>query len=388
MHVVIVGGGFAGVYAAKHLLGYGAKVTLISKTNYFLFTPLLHEVAVGSVNRHNICTPIRTMFYEKDFRFIRSEAEKIDLKKKTVSIDGLKIPFDKLIMAAGCRSNHYNIPGAEEHTLSLKTLRDAISIRDRLISVLESIAVKPKPLSLVVVGAGPTGVELCGDLCDLIEENLKYRYPELKGLKHEVYLIQSTETILPMLHEKTRKIASGVLEKSGIKILLSSRVAEVGKDYVMAGDKKIKADIIIWSGGIKPPQLNIIPNLQDEKGYINVDENMAARGYDDVYALGDITGTPQLAQAAIEQSKTVAKNIMGRKKPFRFHNKGLIVSLGHRKAVGEVYLFGKTIVVRGKLAWYMKRMIYLMNLIGIKNKIQVGIEWFFNLLFGRDISEI
>lgn len=388
MHIVIIGGGFAGIYTAKHLVKKVCKVTLISRTNYFLFTPLLHEVAVGTVNRHNICTPIRDMFSEKNFRLIRSEVSKIDQKKKTVYFDDSSLNYDKLIIATGCQINYFGIEGAEEFSSGLKTVRDAIKIRDRTIELLEDCAIHPKPLSFAVVGAGPTGVELCGDLCDLIEENFKKRYPELKGLKHEFHLIQASEDILPVLGDKARKAASNILEKSGIVIHRNSKVTKVGKDFVQVGEKKIKADLIVWSGGIKPAKLNIIPDIQSESGYIETNEDMSVKDHKDIYALGDIAGKPWLAQSAVQQSRTAADNILGKKESFKFKNKGIIVSLGHRKAVGELYFFGKTFVIKGKLAWYMKRTIYLMNIIGIRNKMHVGFEWILNLIFGRDISEI
>lgn len=390
MHVVIIGGGFAGVYAAKHLLKKKIDVTLISKTNYFLFTPLLHEVAVGSVNRHDVCTPIRDVLKGRGFDFIRGEVEKVDSKKKKVHIAGKMIDYDSLILSIGSEVNYFGIKGAEENSIGLKGIRDAIEIRNRMIAILEESDRVGKSLSIAVVGAGPTGVELCGDIIDFIDENIKARYPRLQGNKNKYYLIQAAEDILPVLSKKSRQFASDTLASHGITIMTSSKVTEVGKDFVKVGDKRLSADLIIWSGGIRPTELNTVPRLQDEKGYFVVDGNLKVNGADDVYAVGDCSrsGTPWVAQAAIQEAEAVAKMILGMQQAFKFKNKGLIVSLGKQRAVGEIYIGKRTMIVKGRLAWMMKRHIYLTNILGLGNKVRVGLEWMINLMFGRDTSEI
>jgi NADH dehydrogenase len=390
MHVVIIGGGFAGVYAAKHLLKKKVDVTLISKTNYFLFTPLLHEVAVGSVNRHDVCTPIRDVLGGKGFTFIRSEVEKVDSKKKKVHVAGKIVDYDSLIISIGSEVNYFGIKGAQENSVGLKGIRDAIEIRNRMIAILEESDRKDKSISIAVVGAGPTGVELCGDIIDFIDENIKTRYPRLHGKKNNYYLIQAAEDILPVLSKKSRQFASDTLARHGITVMTDSKVTEVGKDFVKIGDKKLGADLIIWSGGIRPTELNTVPRLQDDKGYFAVDGNLRVDGAEGVYAVGDCSksGTPWVAQAAIQEAEAVAKMINGMQQAFKFNNKGLIVSLGKQRAVGEIYLGKKTFIVKGKLAWMMKRHIYFTNILGLGNKVRVGLEWMINLMFGRDTSEI
>ncbi len=388
--VVILGGGFGGVYAARRLLKSPiVKVVMISKTNYFLFTPLLHEAAVGSLNRHNIVEPIRDLFKSENFSFIRAEAKAIDTIKKIViagkSPDEIKIHYDYLIAAIGSRPNFYNIKGAEKYAMPLKTIKDSIKIRNSIIDSLER-----KKADFAIIGGGATGVEVSGDIADFVKENAK----KYNIKKSKIYLIQAAKDILPGSAIKDQAMA--YLKKKGITVLTNSPATEIGRDYIIIGNKKkIRASVIIWCGGIKPNEIKTIPRLQDKKGYFAVDEFLRAEK--SVFAIGDCSynksnPAPFLAQAAVQQAETASQNILNiiqnkKLKKFKFINKGFIVSVGKRNAVGEInYPF--KLKIKGLAAWVLKRHIYLINIIGLKNKIKVGIEWLLNLIFERDTSEI
>ena len=390
--VVIIGGGFGGLRTAYNLIN-NFEIVLINSRNYFLFTPLLHEVSVGSINRHNVVEPIREAIRHKNFKFLRTTASKIEFDNKKVFYREGTIKYDYLVIAIGASVNYYNIKGADKYTLCLKTVQDSIQIRNRLLEMMENNALTPvSDNTLCVIGAGPTGVELTGDICDFLAEN-SHNYP---NFRYNIYLIQAIKDILPILSNKSRQSVVIKLKEKGVKILTSTAVTEVKKNLVIMGNKKIQASLIIWSGGTKPNFIETIPKVQNEKGYLTVDSYLRVR--DNVFALGDCAynaenPVPALAQVAVKQAEIVSKNIINLDKgrmleEFNFRNKGILVSVGNKYAVADLLFFNRTIHLKGIIPWFLKRHIYLMNLIGWKNKIHVGIEWFINLIFPRDTSEI
>ena len=364
-HVVIIGGGFGGIYSTKHLLkNPNLKVTLISKVNYFLFTPLLHEVTVGSVNRHNIVEPIRDLFKSKKFSFIRSSVNKIDTRNNTIYFNNKKLNYDFLVIAIGSKPNYYNVPGAEEFSLPIKTIHDSIKIRNSILNSLEN-----SYPNFVIIGAGATGVELAGDIADFVNEN-KRKY---NVKKPNIYLIQAADKILP--NSNLHKESINLLLNKKIKVLLDSTVTKITKNKVLINNNRtINASTIIWTGGVTPNYIKTIPRLQDKNNFFLIDNYLKINK--NVYAIGDCSfnknnPTPFLAQTAIQQAKIVSNNIIQsiKKKPlqkFKFNNKGFIVSIGKREAIGEIN-YPIKMKIKGMIAWVIKRHIYLSNIIGLQN---------------------
>ncbi len=409
--VVIVGGGFGGVYTARCLLRLinrrsDIEVVLINKQNYFLFSPMLHEVATGGLNRHNIVQPIREILKQKNFRFMRCEVASIDAKKKIVHAVTGDIAYDVLVIAIGAQSNFYDVPGASGYAFPLKSLEDAVQIRNHVIDSLELAAklhdrqdVKPC-LTFVVVGGGPTGVELAGELAEFVTQAIKVDYPELRNKKTNIILLQRDKEIIPFIHECCRKDAARVLERKGVIIMTDSEVVEVEKNIVVVKHgKRIPTRNVFWTAGVKPRQLSTIPQLQNERGFFEVDRYMRVKQAEEIYALGDCAlffneneskPVPALAQVATKQAKVLAHNIMHAingepLEKFRFQSSGLLVSVGRRFGVADLR---GGIHFKGFFAWWLWRTVYLFKLVGFANKLKVAYEWTLNLFFPRDTTQI
>ena len=406
-NIIIIGAGFGGLYTTLYLKKYlkNKKIILFNKYNYFLFTPLLHEVATGGQNRHNIVLEIRELVNGKNCEFYATEVQKIDFNKKEIYFDNTKTMYDKLIIALGSKANITDVKGARQYALPLKTIRDAIAIRTKIVRSLEKASVtknqheKEKLLCFAIMGGGPTGVELAGELSEFIHELLPY-YPKINPLLVKIYIIQRGPKIIPqLLHDKCIALATKQLRKKNVHVLLNSEVTEVREDYIIINNTtKINAYNIFWTAGIIPRTIETIPQITNKEGYYEVNEFLEVKNLKDVYALGDCAlnynpgskkPNPALAQLAVKQAKHLASNLYreqnNRKKiPFIFKPEGFLVSVGSWWAIAEI----KNKVLKGKFAWWLWRTIYLTKIIGIKNKVRIGIEWFILLFSKRDASEI
>lgn len=413
--IIILGGGFGGVYTAKYLLRKlrnrkDVEIILINRTNYFLFTPMLHEVATGGLNRHHIVEPIRSILdhKHKNFRFVKCEIEKIDFSKRKLYSKHGELQYDILILAIGSRANFFNVPGTEQHALCLKSIEDANRIRNTIIENLEMAAkfqerkdISPY-LTFMVIGGGPTGVEVIGEVEEFVQQMVEKNYRELSGKKPKFYLIQSGEKIIPFMHAMCIGKAMEQLEKKKVRVLLNTVAKEMKEGEVILeqhGKKQtIKANTIIWAAGILPNKISTVPGVTNKTGHYEVDEYLQVKNLKSVYAIGDCAHAynpgetkpiPALAQAAIIQAKVVAKNIAAalagkKQKPFSFKPKGLLVSVGKGYGVAEI---GK-IKFKGFFAWWLMRTIYLFKLVGRANKFKVAYEWTILLFSDRDTSQI
>ncbi|MBI1972894.1 NAD(P)/FAD-dependent oxidoreductase [Candidatus Woesearchaeota archaeon] len=408
--IVILGAGFGGVYTALHLLKRlkpkdQVEILLINKTNYFLFSPMLHEVATGGLNRSNIVQPIREILQRPQFNFIRCTAKEINLEKKTITTEKTVLSYDYLVIALGAENEFFNIPGAQEHTLPLKSLPDAVAIRNHVLDTLEysSALLKVKnqkpDLSFVIVGAGPTGVELAGELAEFVDQNLQVNYPHLKEYGRKIYLLQRGPAIMPFICNHCRQDALKKLAKENVTVMTNAAVTKVAKEAVEINNKqKIATTTTIWTSGVKPATIPTTPKITDEKGFFPVDAYLRVKGAENVYALGDCAllmnppdgkPVPALAQAAVKEAKVLAQNILHdiRKQPlkqFTFKQSGLLVSVGKRFAVAEIH----GIKFKGFFAWWLWRTIYLTKLVGFRNKLTVAYDWTLNLFFPRDTTQI
>ncbi len=407
--IVVIGGGFGGVYTIKYLLKHlkdrkDVSVTLLSRDNYFLFTPMLHEVATGGLNRYDVVEPLRDIFNAKNFDFVKCEVKMINFDKKQIETSLCEIPYDYVIVALGSKTNFFDVPGAQEHCLDLKDMTAAAAVRNRIINSLEiaSKFYKMKDvqsyLNFVVVGGGPTGVELSAEIAEFVRQMLRNNYRHL-GNHFNVYLLQRGEMIIPFIHPNIREKALGELKKKGVTALLHAEVTNVMDDCVeINGKEKIPSHTIVWTSGVKPNAVETHPKIADERGYFHVNSYLQIDGMKNAFALGDCAlffnkgekkPVPALAQTATIQARIVARNVLhllNREQLEECHVKltGLLVSVGQKYAVAD--LCG--IRFSGFLAWWLWRTIYLFKLFGRANKFRVAIDWTINLFSKRDTSQI
>ncbi|MEI6316440.1 MAG: NAD(P)/FAD-dependent oxidoreductase [bacterium] len=406
--VVILGSGFAGIYGALSVYkncGKDVSITIINRTNYFLFTPMLHEVATGGLGYHQIVESIREIVYKKKINFIEANILSVDVANKKVLTDGVTVEYDVLVIATGATTNFFGTPGAEENSFVLKNLHDAIQIRDRIIDIFEAASKetdttkKRAMLSFVVVGGGATGVEIISEIAELCSDTLKQYYKDKIGCDDiTISLINSAPELLSVFDPKIRAYAQKILEKNSIKILLNTKVSGVTKAGVTLGDGTLLAsETVIWSAGVKPNEIvttgGELP--KDKGGRIVTSKTFQVVGLTDVFAVGDVShfdesserGLPMLAQVAVMQGKLLGKNIHNfiHNKSlvnFVYKSKGEFVSLGHGEATGVA--FG--VHVYGRLAWFMWRTIYLFKFISKSKRVRIVFDWTMQLFSNRDIT--
>lgn len=407
--ILILGNGFGGIYTLRTLREiYGKnrkiEISLIGEKNYFLFTPLLHEVATGGVNPQNIIEPIRDIFKDCLSNFYLGKAEEISILNKNVKIDGNLIPYDFLVLAPGSETNFYNIEGAEANTLTLKSIEDAIKIKSQIITKVECASrtddkeKRKKKLRFVVIGGGPTGVELAAELQEFISETFSKYYAKELIDDISIYLVDRGSELVSTFSKKIREESLRVLKQKGIKVVLNASVKKINpSEIVLADDTTIQTETIIWVAGIKPRDLTFdTPIERSANGKILINKYLQILGHENIFAIGDAAGVaenpnalPALAQAAEQESEYVAKNIkfILENKPlkeFKYKSAGTLMSLGRWMAVGE--LFG--ITFSGAFAWWVWRTVYLSKLISFKKKIKVALDWSINIFSSRDISQI
>ncbi len=401
-HVVIIGGGFGGTYTAKYLQPLvdsdEIEVTLINRTNYFLFTPLLHEVATGALSPTSVVEPIREIFRTGNVHFIQDEVKSIDPVGKSITISNRIIGYDYLVVSSGAETNYYGTLGAKENTLTLKDIHDAHVIRKTIIDTCEKGAhiqdetERRKMLSVVIVGGGATGVELAAEVIEFMQETLcsYYRSCHMKKADMQVTVVAASPELLPPFPPALRTIAKNELVRKGVKVLTGETVTEVKPGKIIFADKSfLEAGTIIWVAGVKPSTMDIAGAEKEKNGRIKIDEFLRVTGPSNIFALGDVSGTaPMLAQVASQQAKTVAHNIGATISatplaPFVFHEKGLLVSLGQWYAAGKI--FGVT--MKGPLMWWIWRTVYLFNFHSWRKRFKIAAEWTVNLFYPRDITE-
>ncbi len=409
--ILIIGGGFAGVYTAKYLISAlkgdsTVEIVLLNDNNFFLFTPLLHEVATGSLNRHHIVTPIREILHAPNFRFVECKAEKILYNQKTVRTSVGNYSYDYLVIATGAQASFFGIPGAKTYALPLKTVKDANTIRNAVILNMEKATLKSRKqreqhMTFVVVGGGPTGVEFVGELVQFLDQIIKQNKRDFRKEDVTIYLVQRGKKIMQMFHNKCIIKTTRKLEKKGVTILLNSSVEKVGSNYVIvktsAGRKKIKTHTVVWTAGVATQPVPQHPQITNKYLCQPVNKYLETN-QEGVYSLGDCSyyvssnetrPVPRLAQAAQKAAKVCAYNIAAdlqghKKKPFIFKPSGLLVSVGKHWAVAEL----GPLRFKGFFAWWLWRTIYLFKMIGWSNRFFIAYEWTINLFFRRDTSQI
>jgi NADH dehydrogenase len=410
--VVIVGGGFAGLYASlelekslpKHM---NVDVTLVNRENFFLFTPMLHEVAAGDLDPTNIANPVRKLL--RRVSFYEAKVLKIDLHNKTVTVehgfDGHthELHYDQIVLALGSTTQFFDLPGVQEHALTLKSLTDAVKLRNRLIAILEEADTKCAQgerqdlLSLAVAGAGFAGVETLASINDFLRHSMQF-YRNLSEQSLRLTLIHPGAVILPELSSQLGSYAQRKLEERGVEVRALSRVASYDGDVVkLTNGAEIPTRTLIWTAGTVPhPLIGALP-CPKEHGRLKVSAELAVTDWPGVWALGDCAQIPDLttggmcpptAQHALRQGRLVAQNVLahaeGRQlRKFRFKTIGQLASIGRRAGVASIL----GINISGFLAWWMWRTIYLSKLPRFEKKLRVALDWTLDLLFSKDLCQ-
>lgn len=413
--IVIIGSGFGGVYTAKelcHLLGRGATdITIISKNNYFLFTPLLHEVATGSLRPDSIVESDKNIFRKCNASFVKARLDHIDTTKKTVSCISDNGPqsfaYDYLVIATGAETDYYDIPGSRQYAFPLKSIDDAVRIRERIISVVDRDMSERHGKSIcndsfVVVGGGATGVEMAMEIAEFVSE-INNNHKERRDRQcPTISIVDSLGRLLEQFPEILGIKATQRLKAKGVSIYLNSKVVSVSADQVtLSHGTTLDASTVIWTAGVKPIIpifVDFMPQLYGNR--LAVDKHFLVRGSKDIFALGDVAGynmisagkhsqekvdlVPMLGQAAVMEAKVVAHNIVAsiqgrRLQDFVFKPKGYLVSLGRWFATGQIL----NISFSGKFAWWMWRTIYLFRFISWRKRFAIAYEWTLHLFDPR-----
>jgi NADH dehydrogenase len=408
--ILILGGGFGGLYAALEFERRNDprfEVTVVNRENFFLFTPMLHEIAASDLDLTNIVNPVRKMIQRVNF--FCGDVDKIDIERKRVTVShgfvrhSHDLEYDHLVLALGSVTNFFNLPGVAERALTMKSLGDAIQLRNRLIAHLEEAdtecakAERQSLLTFVVAGGGFAGVETIASINDFLRDALPF-YPNLKEDMLRVVLVHPGEFILPELGEKLGRYADKKLRSRGVEIFSKSKVAAVrSREIELANGEKIVSSTLIWTAGVSPnPTLDLVA-CPKERGRIKVNANLEVGGVDGIWALGDCalvpdaaTGgyCPPTAQHASREGKVLAHNIVASvagkpKKPFRFKTLGLLAAIGRRTGVARIL----GVNFSGFIAWFLWRSIYWSKLPRVEKKVRVAIDWALDVFFSKDFVQ-
>ena len=409
--MVIAGGGFAGLYAAKEFERIlrqrsDVEVTLIARDNFIVFTPMLHEVAAGDLSPGDIVNPLRRIL--RRVRVVVAEVENIDLATRTVRCRNalqnveLTFEFDHLLLALGAATNFFDTPGVRDSAVTMKNLADAALLRNRMVALLEEAslhedeATQRELLTFVTAGGGFAGAETTGAVNDFLRETVQF-YPAVKPETIRTILVHGGEYLLPELGEELGRYAERKLRKRGVVVMTGALVKSYDGSVAQLNDgTSISTATLIWTAGAKPsPVVESLP-FAKERGRVLVDDCLAVPGVAGVWAAGDCAAVPDgtgkfyppTAQhgmrEAVVAAKNIARTISGEPlTPFRYKSVGMLASLGHHTGVAKV--FGMKF--SGFVAWWMWRSIYLAKLPRLAKKLRVAMGWTLDLFFGREIEQ-
>jgi NADH:ubiquinone reductase (H+-translocating) len=393
-HVVIVGAGFGGLAAAHGLAGADVRITIIDQRNHHLFQPLLYQVGTASLATSEIAWPIRHLVRRrKEVTTLLGVVTAIDTNTRTVSLeDGGSVDYDTLVLATGAQHAYFGHDEWEPYAPGLKTLEDATSIRRRILLSFERAERESDPalraalLTFVIVGGGPTGVELAGAIAELAHQNLPEEYRHIDTRKARVVLIEAGPRVLPSFTEDLSAYAHRSLEKLGVEIQLGLAVRECSEQGVIYGDRPLAAKVILWAAGVRASSAAAWAGLPaDNAGRAKVEPDLTAPGHPEIFVIGD-TATinawegkpvPGIAPAAKQQGVHVARTIKLRlsgdnlRRSFRYKHSGNLATIGRRAAVID---FGR-VKVRGWLAWWIWGLAHIYFLIGVRNRLAVALSW-------------
>ena len=411
-HVVIVGGGFAGLKAARILTAARFRVTLIDRRNHHVFQPLLYQVATAVLNPSDIAAPIRRIVRGKNVTVLLGEVTAVDLEHKKVRLGGDEIAYDYVIVATGSTHSYFGHEDWSQHAPGLKTVEDALEIRKRVLFAYEAAEREPDPerrkewLTFVVVGGGPTGVELAGALAEISRVSLAHDFHNFDPRQAKVVLVEGLSRLLTTYPEKLSDKARRSLERLGVEVRTDTRVTEVRENGVQAGKEWIGTRTVLWGAGVAAsPLARSLGIALDRAGRVAVTPELHVVGHPDAYVVGDLAtlvqdgvAIPGVAPAAMQQGTHAGKNIVRAARglpllPFRYWDRGSFAVIGRGAAVGD-FLSWK---MSGFLAWLAWLTIHIFFLIGFRNRIAVLMNWAYSfftlrrnaqLITGEDVGKL
>lgn len=408
--ILILGGGFGGVkfYKTLHKLTHDSGEYLfhvVNRWNYFLFYPMLHEVATGSVDRSHITQPLREIMDCCLETFYHTDVEHIDFKNKQVRTQQGILTYDFLCVGLGATGNFFGVKGAAEFALQLKDIASAIELRNTIIARFESATKttsaeeRKKLLHFVIIGGGATGVELAGQLADLVFHEFKQLYQEIDYSEVRITLVQGGDRLIPQCVSSACKMAAERLKKQGVEVQLNAVAKEITADAVYLADgTELNTKTVMWTAGIASPLRGMVDDeYLNEDSYLKTRDTLQLAGHDEVFIAGDIAGVengkgtraPQTAQAAVDEGRMAALNCfrsLSSKplKPFSFISKGDIIPIGDWYAVAQFgsFAFG------GRFVWWLRRTVFLAEMRSWMNRLKVCVDWTLSIFLPRDTSQL
>lgn len=399
--IVVVGGGFAGVNFVKKMWNKEKfQVTLVDQDNYHFFPPLLYQVATAFIEPSNISYPFRRMFIGKNnMHFHLGKFIKVNPQMNTIETDTGFLEYDILVLAIGAETNYFGMANVEKDSLPMKSIDDAINLRNHLLSNLEQAVItkdvteKRRLLNIVIAGGGPSGVEVAGMLAEMGHTVARKEYPELSGINSKIHLVDASSHLLGPMSHKAQESALKVLSHLGVQIKLDVAVKDyVNGEVILSDGEKIPTNSLIWTSGVTGREVVGLSSEQIGRGRrILVDEFNKVNGTPNIYALGDIclmtseekypNGHPQLAQVAIQQGDLLAKNLLrGAQnkywKPFHYNDKGSMAIISKYEAVADLPKVSFT----GFFAWLVWLFVHIIPLVGFRNKVKIAFSWFWSFI--------
>ncbi len=397
--VVIIGGGFGGIELVRNLSKENVQIVLVDKHNYHSFIPLLYQVATAGLSPGDISSPLREFLQDnKNFHFRMAKVKSVDVAQKRVITSAGFLEYDKLVIATGSSTNFFGNEQLRKNAHKLREISDAIELRTKLINNFEE-AIQAEDdqelehyMNIVIVGAGPTGVELAGAIGELKKHVLPKDYPELDFEKLKIWLVEGTDRVLGAMSEKSGSRAKRYLKKFGVRVLLEKFVETYQDGVVTLSDgKKIHTQCVVWAAGAKPNSIKGLPEGSEVKGRIKVDRYNKVYDTKDVFSIGDVAhqesiknpkGLPMLAPVAIQQAKRLCSNLIAdlhgkEMKPFNYVDKGTMTTIGRNKAVIDAP-FG--IKLGGFIGWFIWMFVHLFSIIGFRRKFLVFSNWIWNYI--------
>lgn len=396
--VIVIGGGFGGLEVIKGLEGFKVQVVLFDKHNHHTFQPLLYQVATSGLETNSIVAPFRKLFgKQNDFYFRLGEVKRINADENYIETSIGSVKYDYLVIATGAITNFYGMTEVEKYSSSMKNIVDATKLRNKIIRQLEYALltedeeVMNSLMDFVIVGGGPTGVELSGALTELKKNVFPKDYKELDMRQMDIHLIEASPRLLNGMSDKAGEKALQFLTEMGVKVHLNAAVKSYdGYEIVLSNGEKLISKSLIWAAGVKGNPIEGINTEAVSRGNrLLVDEYNRVKGYKNIFAIGDVAqmegdlkfpkGHPMMAPPAQQQGRLVAKNIkhlIGKKilKPFSYFDKGSMATIGRNKAVVDM----KGIHFQGFFAWYVWMFVHLMSIVGFRNKVFTFFSWMWN----------
>jgi NADH dehydrogenase len=386
-----VGGGFAGLNAAKTLRHTDVDITIVDRRNFHLFQPLLYQVATAALNPSDIAYPIRSVFRRQENvkSVLLADVTEVDLEAKSIHLDdGSSLSYDYLLIATGATHSYFGHEEWEPLAPGLKTVEDALAVRRRILEAFEAAERHPeesaKWLTFVVVGAGPTGVELAGALVEIAVHSMGNEFDLIDPADARVVLVEGTDRVLPPYPESLSNSARRQLESLGVEVQTDALVTSIDKDGVeLTSGERLDAGTVLWAAGVRASSLGEMLGEVDRAGRVRVEEDLSVSGHPEVFVAGDLAaveGVPGVAPAAMQMGRHVARVIgSGERKPFRYVDKGSLATIGRARAVADI----RGLRFGGFAAWLAWLTIHIFYLIGFRNRVFVFFGWAWHYLSFR-----